>query len=72
MQLADRRNSWDMQSDGTYIQRSINDGEDLLSIHEKFIELAERRSKAVARRKRKKFRSKMLHNLRIENQLYDK
>ncbi|CAK0768844.1 Polyphosphate kinase [Gammaproteobacteria bacterium] len=66
MQLTDQRNSWDMQPNGDYIQRIPGEGEESRSIHERFIEFAERRSKAVAKRKRKKFRSKMLHRFMIE------
>jgi len=61
IQLSDRRNAWDMQSDGSYLQRTIGEGAESRGTHEQLIALAEKRSKAVAKRKRKKFRSKMLH-----------
>ncbi|CAK0773297.1 Polyphosphate kinase [Gammaproteobacteria bacterium] len=60
IQLNDRRNAWDMQPDGSYLQRTMGE-EESLGTQEQLIELANNRSKAVAKRKRKKFRSKMLH-----------
>lgn len=67
MQFTDRRNSWDMLSDGSYLQRMPADGEETRSIHEKLIEVAELRSKAVERKKRKKFRSKISRRFTNEN-----
>ncbi|HID01884.1 MAG TPA: polyphosphate kinase, partial [Desulfobacterales bacterium] len=56
LQLENRRNAWDMQSDGSYIQRST-DGlkkEDAICIHQKLIESAEKRSAAGKRKLAKK------------------
>lgn len=66
IQLTDRRNSWDMQPDGNYLQRIPGKGEETRGVHEQLIELANRRSTAVAKRKRKKFRSKMLYRFMVE------
>jgi polyphosphate kinase len=65
IQFSDQRNAWDMQSDGRYIQRTVGEGSDPRGAPEQLIELADKRSKAVAKRKRKKFRSKMLHRFRL-------
>lgn len=56
LQLGDSRNAWDMQSDGTYIRRSIllKKKGDLFCIHEKLIENAEKRGAAGKRMLAKK------------------
>jgi len=66
IQLMDRRSAWDMQSDGSYLQRIPGPEGEMHSTHEQLISLAEKRSKAVAKRKRKKFRSKMLQRFLME------
>jgi len=40
VQFNDQRNAWEMQSDGSYVQRN---GDDQISCHEKFIRQAEKR-----------------------------
>jgi len=60
-QLNDPRNAWDMKSDGTYVQRLVGEG-DFCSSQDQLIDFASQRSRAVAKRKRKKFRSKVLHH----------
>jgi polyphosphate kinase len=52
--LNDRRSAWEMQSDGTYIQRMPGEGDDLRSSQESLIELAERRQKEALRLKKRK------------------
>jgi polyphosphate kinase len=49
-QLEDQRSAWDMQSDGTYIQRTPASTKET-SCHEIFIRLAETREKDAERRK---------------------
>ncbi|MGD9257334.1 MAG: polyphosphate kinase 1, partial [Gammaproteobacteria bacterium] len=49
LQLDDRRAAWDMQSDGSYIQRDPGRRRDKRSSQEKLIALAEKRLKAATR-----------------------
>jgi polyphosphate kinase len=49
LQLDDRRAAWDMQSDGSYIQREPGRRRDKRSSQEKLIALAEKRLKAATR-----------------------
>lgn len=56
VQLADRRSAWDMQPDGSYVQRSPGEGDDPRGSHEILVALAEKRQKAGARLKKKKAR----------------
>ncbi len=66
IQFNDQRSAWDMQPDGSYLQRTKDDGEHH-STQDQLIDLAEKRSKAVAKRKRKRFRSnKVLQRLQLE------
>jgi polyphosphate kinase len=53
-QLNDRRSAWEMQSDGTYLQRKPTEGDERRGCHEIFISRAEERQKAGARLKKKK------------------
>lgn len=53
-QLNDRRSAWEMQPDGTYLQREPKEGQELRGSHEILIALAERRQHAGARLKKKK------------------
>ncbi len=53
-QLNYRRSAWEMQADGSYIQRIQGEGDDQRSCHELLIALAEQRQKAAARLKKKK------------------
>lgn len=57
VQLNDRRSAWEMQADGSYLQRVAGEGEDQRSCHELLIALAEQRQKKAARLKKKKVRS---------------
>ncbi len=65
IQLTDQRTAWDMQADGSYVQRQPGDEEDEQGTQELLIALADKRSKAVAKRKRKKFRNKMLNRFKL-------
>jgi polyphosphate kinase len=54
VQFADRRSAWDMQPDGSYIQRNHGEGEDSRGSQQILIELAERRQKEALRLKKRK------------------
>jgi polyphosphate kinase len=62
--MMERRSAWDMQPDGTYIQRRPAEGEDPRGSHEILIALAEKRQKKVARLKKRKARGVGGRNLR--------
>ena len=49
LQLANRRNAWEMQADGSYRQRSGGSRKNAVCIHRRLIELAERRAAAGRR-----------------------
>lgn len=51
VQLADRRSAWDMQPDGTYLQRDPAEGEDPRGAQEILIALAQGRARASGRKK---------------------
>ncbi|MER2527336.1 MAG: polyphosphate kinase 1 [Candidatus Competibacter denitrificans] len=53
-QLADHRSAWDMQPDGSYVQRMPREGEDPRGCQQLLIELAERRQKEALRLKKRK------------------
>jgi polyphosphate kinase len=53
LQLADNRNGWDMQSDGSYVQRRSDDPEETGS-QQKLISHAEERARVAQRLKRRK------------------
>jgi polyphosphate kinase len=54
IQLNDRRSAWDMQPDGTYIQRIPGEGDDPRSSQQMLMDLAERRQKEALRLKKRK------------------
>jgi len=58
-QLADQRSAWDMQSDGTYIQRRPTD-DTAKGVHETLIGVAKRRLAAASRHQETKIRSRLL------------
>jgi polyphosphate kinase len=53
-QLKDMRSAWDMQPDGSYVQRTPKKGESALSSQEIFVQTAERRRKEAKSRPRRK------------------
>jgi polyphosphate kinase len=63
-QLNDRRSAWDMQPDGSYMQRRPADGSDNRGSQELLIELAEKRLKRYARLKKRKAKVLGGRNLR--------
>jgi polyphosphate kinase len=56
VQLTDERSAWDMQADGSYIQRRPAKGSDSRGAQEILIELAEQRQKVAQRLKKRKRR----------------
>ncbi|MDG4551827.1 MAG: polyphosphate kinase 1 [Candidatus Contendobacter sp.] len=54
VQLKDRRGAWDMQPDGSYLQRMPGEGDDPRDSQQMLIELAERRQKEAQRLKKRK------------------
>ena len=54
VQLNDRRGAWDMQSDGSYVQRVPGEGDDPRGSQQILIELAEQRQKEAQRLKKRK------------------
>jgi polyphosphate kinase len=59
VQLADQRSAWDMQPDGTYVQRRSQD-EAAKGAQDTLIGVAERRVAAAGKHKEKKMRSRLL------------
>lgn len=51
VQLGDRRSAWDMQPDGSYVQRMPAEGEEQRGAQEQLIALAQKRTRAVGRKK---------------------
>jgi len=54
IQLNDRRSAWDMQPDGSYIQRTPDDTDAGVGSHEQLIELAVKRTELYRKRTKKK------------------
>lgn len=54
VQLNDRRSAWEMQPDGSYIQRTPGEGDDPRGSQQILIELAERRQREAQRLKKRK------------------
>jgi len=51
VQLGDRRSAWDMQADGSYVQRIPAEGDDPRGAQEILIALAQKRARASGRKK---------------------
>jgi len=62
--LDDRRSAWEMQPDGSYVQRMPGEGDDPRGTHEILISMAEKRQKAGARLKKKKARGLLRRTVR--------
>jgi polyphosphate kinase len=62
--LNDNRSAWDMQPDGSYVQRMPISGQESRGSHETLIELAAKRQKKMARLKKRKTRGVGGRNLR--------
>ncbi|MGD8445809.1 MAG: polyphosphate kinase 1 [Desulfobacterales bacterium] len=54
IQINNKRSVWDMQPDGTYVQRQPGDKDDKRTVHEILIDLAESRLAASTKEKKKK------------------
>ncbi len=61
VQLSDQRSAWDMQSDGSYVQRRPSD-ESAKGAQETLIGVAERRLAASSKHKETNFRSRLLNH----------
>ncbi|MDO9067398.1 MAG: polyphosphate kinase, partial [Deltaproteobacteria bacterium] len=57
-QLADQRSAWEMQSDGSYIQRVSNEGDGSEGSHKLLIDRTEKRQKESLKKKKKKTKAK--------------
>ena len=64
VQLGDRRGAWEMQADGSYLQRQPKGDEDGRSSQELLMELAAQRNKDVTRLRRRKAKGFGTRNLR--------
>jgi polyphosphate kinase len=64
VQWSDQRSAWEMQPDGTYVQRTPKGRKDAGGSHEALIAMAEKRSKEAGRLKRRKSRSVGGRNIR--------
>jgi polyphosphate kinase len=62
--LDDKRSAWDMQPDGSYVQRMPTPGQESRGSHEILIELAAKRQKKMARLKKRKTQGVGGRNLR--------
>jgi len=62
VQLSCTRNVWEMQSDGSYIERQEIPGKQSLDAQETFIELARKRKAAAAKHQQSKLRKKLLNH----------
>ena len=69
VQLASQRNVWELQSDGSYIERQVTPGKKSLSPQETFIELARKRKAAATKHQQSKLRKKLLNHFhnRVKN-----
>ncbi|MDH3900992.1 MAG: RNA degradosome polyphosphate kinase, partial [Gammaproteobacteria bacterium] len=62
VQLSGRKDVWDMQTDGSYIERKDTTSKKTLSPQETFIELAQKRMAAASKHQQAKLRKKLLHH----------
>jgi polyphosphate kinase len=56
--LADQRSAWDMQPDGSYVQRMSQETSASESSHSQLIAMTERRQKEMLKQKSKKAKNK--------------
>ncbi len=59
-QLSSRKHVWEMQPDGSYIERQDTDGKESKSSQETFISMAQKRKAAANKHKQAKLREKLL------------
>ena len=60
-QLIDSRSAWEMQPDGSYVQRYPNSAESMKSCQEQLLEAANKRQSAASTHKERKVRNKLLN-----------
>jgi polyphosphate kinase len=60
VQLSSRRNVWEMEPDGHYVERRNRGAKGSMSSQETFIQLAQKRKAAAARHRQSKLREKLL------------
>ncbi|MDH3870992.1 MAG: polyphosphate kinase 1 [Gammaproteobacteria bacterium] len=60
VQLSSRKQAWEMQADGSYIEREDTPGKKSLSSQETFIQLAQKRMAAASKHQQAKLRKKLL------------
>jgi polyphosphate kinase len=60
VQLSDKHNAWDMQSDGTYIRRTPPEDDKSINCQETLIGVAERRLEAAKKHREKRMREKLM------------
>ncbi len=66
IQLNDRRSAWEMRADGSYQQRRPPENKPLPGTQETLIALARKRSAAATRRKRQRFRSRLMSRFKLD------
>ena len=64
VQLGDRRSAWDMQPDGSYVQRRPSEGEETRGTQQMLIEVADNRVAAAKKHKQKKVRRQLVDYFR--------
>jgi polyphosphate kinase len=62
VQLSSRKDVWEMQSDGHYIERKDTSTKKTLSSQETFISLAQKRKAAASKHQQAKLRKKLLNH----------
>ena len=62
VQLSSRKDAWEMQADGSYIERKDASGKKSLSSQETFIQLAQKRMTAASNHRQAKLRKKLLNH----------
>jgi polyphosphate kinase len=60
VQLSGNKNVWEMQPDGSYIERKDTPGKDSINPQDTFIELAQKRMDAASKHRQAKLRKKLL------------
>jgi polyphosphate kinase len=64
VQLGDYRNAWDMQPDGSYVQRQPPEGKEVRGCQETLIDMANSRMAAAAKHKQNRLRSRLVKQFR--------
>jgi polyphosphate kinase len=62
VQLSSRKHVWEMQADGSYIERKDANGKKTLSSQETFIQLAQKRMAAASKHQQARLRKKLLNH----------